>query len=185
MREGTGTRVLLIHRLGRKTAPRRPWLVCRVFCLSTGDNRSCYRLPSHPLPWDEVTGDGQHQPRAVGTAPQPHAVLGPVPWGAASGNLCSRMGVHHPWGQALSNPCCLCSQCWGGPQRHVHCSGPAAAADEAGEGGGHVWCCLCLADEPLPDDSDAGKTEPSSPLLRGVNPAGWRSSLHSPGWSPA
>ena len=94
------------------------------------------------------------------------------PWLAAEGEL---------WGRAVFNPCCLWSQCRGGPHWHFHCPGPAAAADEAGEGGGHVWCCLCLADEPLPDDPDAGKTSaPSSPSPNTPWPA-----PAPPGWSPA
>lgn len=86
----------------------------------------------------------------------------------------SGRGAHRLWHQAMSDPGCLCSQRWGGPQWHLHCPGPAAAADEAGEGRGRVWCCLHLADEPLPDDSDAGKASappPPGPLLHDIKAA--------------
>lgn len=59
---------------------------------------------------------------------------------------------------------CVCSQCWRGPHRHLHRPGPAAAADEAGEGSGCFRCGLLLAAEPVPDDSDTGENSaPSFP----------------------
>lgn len=94
----------------------------------------------------------------------------------------------------MLKPCCLCSQCWGGPQRYLHRLGPAAAADEAGEGGGHLWRGLHLADEPLPDDSDAGKSSALSSLrptaLWHKSHQGWQTDVlvdwsQHPNWSPA